>query len=520
MATQFSELQKLLINVADNKCDAFIKAHVNNTWPLEESDENPRPSELPEFTAGENDTYFNKVVFLQKYNAIYTKGAFFGYNGDLKASFNDLVEDLKTGVTEKGITVKYDADQNKIVTTVDAATYNTDTKTWGDNIDNVVTGSTVKTYVDEKVAGAVAEATAAMNFKGNINSATEFAKQQGLADNGDVYVVNADFTANGDTFEIGDLIIFRKDGARTTYVVVEKNLDGAVEKHSTWTQPLLNVEKVALATGTNKIKPSDYTLGGATFATTGDTSYILATEAAVSGAIGAAVSNMVHNNGSGQGTYMTYTYHTTNGITYIDSIDPTLAKYSVSTNALGETTLDNTGVDGLVDNNALNTVIGYLDGKINAVDCEVTTLTEVSDSDYFSVTEDSTDKTDNDRNYKIGLNVVSLGDAVGMTYDEATGKWSAPEGSQAKNGLASAADVANELVSDEKVIAAALNDHEARLDVLEGFAGDINQTIQDQLVRGEVTINGLTATATKEGLVDATILANAINALDPWEEYE
>jgi hypothetical protein len=519
MATQFSELQKLLINVANNKCDAFIKAHVNNTWPLEESDENPRPSELPKFTAGENDTYYNKVVFLQKYNAIYTKGAFFGYNGDLKASFNDLVEDLKTGVTEKGITVKYDADQNKIVTTVDAATYNTDTKKWGDNIDNVVTGSTVKTYVDEKVAGAVAEATAAMNFKGNINSATEFAKQQGLADNGDVYVVNADFTANGETFEIGDLIIFRKDGARTTYVVVEKNLDGAVEKHSTWTG-VLESDKVVVAIGSNKVKPTNYTLGGASLSATESGEYILATEAAVDAAVRDAIDAIDEAKSTHTGTYVTYAYSTTNGITHVDSIAPILAEYKVSTNALGETTIDNIGVDGLVDNNALNTVIGYLDGKINAVDCEVTTLTEVSDSDYFSVTEDSTDKTDNDRNYKIELNVVNLGDAVGMTYDEATGKWSAPESNpSAKNGLASAADVANELVSDEKVIAAALNDHEARIDTLEGFAGDINQTIQDQLVRGEVTINGLTATATKEGLVDATILANVINALDPWEEY-
>jgi hypothetical protein len=512
MATQFSDLQKLLINVASDKCDAFIKAHVNAAW-------DGTASELPSFTAAETDAYYNKVVFLKKYNAIYTKGTFFGYNGDLKASFNDLVEDLKTGVTEKGITVKYDADQNKIVTTVDAATYTAATG-WV-NTNNVVTGTAVKTYVDEKVAGAVAEATAAMNFRGPITE-TSFDTIKAAASNGDVYVVEGNFTINTEKFEEGDLVIFAKEGeAAATYTVVERNLDDAIVTGTTF-----NDGQLVVAEGTGKVKTTGYVIGGDILSDNLETrSLTLATEAAVSGAIGAAVHNMVHNNGSGQGTYMTYTYHTTDGITYIDSIDPKLATIQTTYGDNGEYILGD-ATTGLVNHDVLNTVISYydgvisyLDGKIDAVDCEVTTLTEVSDSDYFSVTEDSTDKTDNDRNYKIELNVVNLGDAVGMTYDEATGKWSAPEGSTAVNGLASAADVANELVSDEKVIAAALNDHETRIDTLESFAGDIDNTIQTQLVRGEVTINGLTATATKEGLVDATILANAINALDPWEEY-
>lgn len=517
MATQFSELQKLLINVAAGKCDAFIKAHVNNTWPVGDNVE--RPSELPEFTAGENDTYFNKVVFLQKYNTIYTKGTFFGYSGDLKASFDDLVEVLTTGTTANGITIKYNPDATNgpaIETTVVAAEYDKEAKTWK-NIDNVITGSNVKTYVDAQVAGAVAEATAAMNFKGSIDNAADLVKQQGLADNGDVFVVGTDFTSGEKQFESGDLIIFRKDGARTTYTVVQKNLDGAVEKDITWSG-VLESEKVAVAIGANKVKPTSYTLGGGTFATTGDSSYILATEAGVTAAISGAIDAIDEPKSTHTGTYMTYAYSTTNGITWVESIDPILAEYKVTTNERGETTLDNTGKDGLVDNNALNTVIGYLDGKINAVDCEVTTLTEVDGDDYLKVTES---KTGNDRNYEIELNVVNLGDAVGMTYDEATGKWSAPEGNpDAKNGLASAADVANELVSDEKVIAAALNDHEARLDVLEAFADDINGTIQDQLVIGDVKVTGLKAEVATAGLVNADLLVSVINALDPWEDYK
>lgn len=516
IATQFSELQKLLINVGKGKCDAFIKTHVNAAW------EGPTETgKLPEFNieAGINDVYYNKVVFLKDYNAIYTKGTFFGYNGDLKASFEasfeDLVEGLTKGLSANGITVKYNPDATDgpaIVTSVAAATYDTDSDTW-DDIDNVVTASTVQTYVDTKVASAVATATAAMNYCGTITE-TSFNTIKAAASNGDVYVVKGNFTINNtEKFEDGDLVIFAKEGeAAATYTVVERNLDGAVTADSNFT-----ANQILVAAGNNKTAyTTGYKIGGNTFATTG--SYI-ATEAGVTAKITSVIEALDNPEQTGTGTHITYTFHTTDGITYINNITPILAEYSVSTNALGETTLDNTGVDGLVDNNALNTVIGYLDGKINAVDCEVTTLTEVSDSDYFSVTEDSVD-TDNDHNYKIELNVVNLGDAVGMTYDEATGKWSAPQGSQAKNGLASAADVANELVSDEKVIAAALNDHEARLDVLEAFADDINGTIQDQLVIGDVTVDGLTVTPTEEGLVNVELLARVINALDPWEDYE
>lgn len=502
MATQFSDLQKLLINVAPDKCDAFIKAHINNAWT--------GTGELPTFTAAETDAYYNKVVFLKKYNTIYTKGTFFGYTGDLKASFDDLFNDLtNVGLSANGITVRYDAAENAIVTNVNAATYTT-AQGWV-NVDNVVTGTTVKTYVDEKVAGAVAEATAAMEFKGSIDSASELTKEQATANNGDVWVVGTGFEADGKKFESGDLVIFRKDDedAAATYIVVERNLDDAIV-----TGTAFNDGQLVVAEGTGKVKTTGYTIGGDTFAATG--TYVLATEAAVSTAISSAIDAIDHTGGTGESTYMTYTYHTTNGITYIDSIDPKLAEYywNLSYNEISCTK------DGLIDSKELDSVLEYYNRRLDAIDYDVTTLTTVADSDYFSVTEDSTDKNDNDRNYTIGLNVVNLGDAVGMTYDEATGKWSAPEGSTAVNGLASAADVANELVSDEKVIAAALNDHETRIDTLEGFANDIDNTIQTQLVIGDVTVNGLTATVAEEGLVNATLLARVINDLDPWEDYE
>lgn len=518
MATQFSDLQKLLINVAAGKCDAFINAHVNNTWPVGDNVE--RPSELPEFTAGENDTYFNKVVFLQKYNAIYTKGTFFGYNGDLNASFDDLFTNLQTGISSNGITVKFDPVGNDehgpaIVTTVEAATYDKDSDTW-DDIDNVVTGETVKTYVDEKFADAIAEATAAMNFKGPIDDAVEFASTLAKANNGDVYVVaNPGFTGgNGEIFEPGDLIIFWKENdlAPTTYTVVEKNLDNAVEKHADWKGEVVG-EKIVVASGLNNVKPTNYTTGGASFSATESGEYILATEAAVDEAIRNAIDAIDETDGKGEGDYMTYTFSTINGITHVDSINPIIATTAIADGVLGGLSY------GLVNHDTLETVISYFKGRLDDIDYDITTIDLVTDNDYYSIV-DRGKEGDSDRTYKIDLNVVSLSDVVGMTYNEETGKWVAPEGSLVTDGLASAADVANELVNDEKVIAAALNDHEARIDTLESFSNDINGTIQEQLVIGEVTVNGLTATKAKDGLVNADLLVSVINALDPWQEYE
>lgn len=537
MATQFSELQKLLINVGKGKCDVFIKKHVNAAW------EGPTETgELPVFNidAGINDVYYNKIVFLQDYNAIYTKGTFFGYNGDLKASFEasfeDLVEGLKTGLSANGITVKYNpnaTDGPAIETTVEAAKYNKDSDTW-DNPDNVVTASEVQTYVEDYVKTAVdAAAVTAMEYKGGLTQAgfDAFANVEDKKSlDGNVYVADEQITLKPATetekaviAEKGDTIIvhcYKKDEVDTLdYVVIERNVDNTVTASGNFKQ-----NQILVAADNNQTaQTTGYFLGSdATTYTAFGTQNTLATEVAtaayVVGKLGELDASVTYN--ANVNNYVSYSYNQTDGlITYVN-VGLKVAEYTY-TEASEDTPATFTyNTYGLIDHNVLNDAISYLDGKIDAVDCEVTTLTTVADSDYFSVTEDSTDKTDNDRNYTIELNVVSLGDAVGMTYDEATGKWSAPKGSSAVNGLASAADVANELVSDEKVIAAALNDHEGRLDVLEAFADDINGTIQNQLVIGEVTVDGLTATPTKEGLVNVQLLVDVINALDPWEDYE
>lgn len=87
----------------------------------------------------------------------------------------------------------------------------------------------------------------------------------------------------------------------------------------------------------------------------------------------------------------------------------------------------------------------------------------------LSVMEGSEDYVEVD-GLEVGVKTKALGDAVGMTKD-ADG-WHAADGSVTTDGLASAADVAAELVADEEVIAAALNAHEERLDSLEAVELD------------------------------------------------
>lgn len=56
---------------------------------------------------------------------------------------------------------------------------------------------------------------------------------------------------------------------------------------------------------------------------------------------------------------------------------------------------------------------------------------------------------------------------MGLTKNADTGKWEAGTADAQSTGLATAADVAAEIVSDEEVIATALNDHENRLKAVE-----------------------------------------------------
>lgn len=68
-------------------------------------------------------------------------------------------------------------------------------------------------------------------------------------------------------------------------------------------------------------------------------------------------------------------------------------------------------------------------------------------------------------NHEVQIKTTAL-NTVGLTKTEA-GKWQAGTVDAQSTGLATAADVAAEIVSDEEVIATALNDHETRLHTVE-----------------------------------------------------
>lgn len=105
---------------------------------------------------------------------------------------------------------------------------------------------------------------------------------------------------------------------------------------------------------------------------------------------------------------------------------------------------------------------------------------------------------DASNDHLIGVNITTLGDAVGLTKNQ-EGTWVTPEGvTTVAPGLATAADVAAEIVADEKVIAAALNEHELAINALESkeitvssSTGNITDlSTGSTAASGALTVNG------------------------------
>ena len=111
----------------------------------------------------------------------------------------------------------------------------------------------------------------------------------------------------------------------------------------------------------------------------------------------------------------------------------------------------------LLTGESISVIKNYVDA-VAAANQEAITINNDS-SAYLTV--------DASNDHLIGVNVTTLGEAVGLTKSE-NGTWVTPEGVTAvAPGLATAADVAAEIVADEKVIAAALNEHELAINALE-----------------------------------------------------
>ena len=96
------------------------------------------------------------------------------------------------------------------------------------------------------------------------------------------------------------------------------------------------------------------------------------------------------------------------------------------------------------------------DGKITVTRADLPTLSVKTGSEQFAAVN----------NHEVEIKTTAL-NTVGLTKTEA-GKWQAGTADAKSTGLATAADVAAEIVSDEEVIATAFNDHENRLKTVEG----------------------------------------------------
>lgn len=108
------------------------------------------------------------------------------------------------------------------------------------------------------------------------------------------------------------------------------------------------------------------------------------------------------------------------------------------------------------------------DGKITVTRADLPTLSVKAGSEQFVGVD----------NHAVEIKTTAL-NTVGLTKNTDSGKWEAGTADAKSTGLATAADVAAEIVSDEEVIATALNDHENRLKKVEDKAITVSSAKSD-----------------------------------------
>ena len=146
-------------------------------------------------------------------------------------------------------------------------------------------------------------------------------------------------------------------------------------------------------------------------------------------------------------------------------------------------------------------------------------------------------------NHEVEIKTSALG-SVGITFEN--NKWTAGTATS-DTGLATAADVATEIANDELVIAAALNNHEARIQTAEAdittAKGDIaalkaedkvHTTVADNtgnyvnvstnasskvVTVAEHVVHLADATSSNTGIADANCVKTYIDTYDFWETY-
>lgn len=128
--------------------------------------------------------------------------------------------------------------------------------------------------------------------------------------------------------------------------------------------------------------------------------------------------------------------------------------------------------------------VSETDGKITVERKDLPTLSVKTGSEQFAAVN----------NHEVEIKTTAL-NTVGLTKTEA-GKWQAGTADAKSTGLATAADVAAEIVSDEEVIATALNDHENRLKTVEGKEITVSSAKSDVAISvAEVKDNDVVTTA-------------------------
>ena len=135
----------------------------------------------------------------------------------------------------------------------------------------------------------------------------------------------------------------------------------------------------------------------------------------------------------------------------IDSLATSIKSASTSaTKAIEDLHVTDTSVNG-----QYVAEVSQTNGKIKVQRKALPTLSVNADSTQFVGVND----------HVVNIKTTAL-NTVGLTKTEA-GKWQAGTVDAKSTGLATAADVAGEIVSDEQVIATALNEHETRLKTVE-----------------------------------------------------
>lgn len=134
-----------------------------------------------------------------------------------------------------------------------------------------------------------------------------------------------------------------------------------------------------------------------------------------------------------------------------------LAKSIKATAKTADDAIKALDVEDTAEDGKYVSAVSETDGKITVTRADLPTLSIKTGSEQFAAVN----------NHEVEIKTTAL-NTVGLTKNADTGKWEAGTADVQSTGLATAADVAAEIVSDEEVIATALNDHENRLKTVEG----------------------------------------------------